>query len=176
MMITGGYAQEMARYNRWQNNQLAEFLQSLTPKELTLERGAFFGSIMGTVNHLLWGDWMWMSRFEKRDGPDGNIHKAGGGIHESVYLCPDLQSWLALREKIDARILNWAEGLGDDPLTGSFTWYSAANEADVTMPYALCVIHFFNHQTHHRGQVHKMLTETGSEAPVSDIVFMPQEV
>ena len=174
-MITGAYAREMARYNKWQNSQLAEFLKALTPEELTCERGAFFSSILGTANHLLWGDWIWMSRFDKGEGPLKQVHTPGGGIHESVHLCADLSGWLPLRDTIDDRILNWAETLGNEPLNGPFTWYSAAMEADVTKPYAQCVIHMFNHQTHHRGQIHKMLTETGSQAPVSDLVFMPQE-
>ena len=174
-MITGAFAQEMARYNQWQNSQLAEFLQALSPDELMQERGAFFGSIMGTANHLLWGDWIWMSRFDKGPGPESNIHRPGGGIHESVHLCPDLDSWLALRVAMDDRISDWADTLGDEVLLGPFTWYSAAKEADVTLPYAQCVMHFFNHQTHHRGQLHKMLTEAGSEAPVSDLCFMPKE-
>ncbi len=174
-MITGAYAREMSRYNQWQNSQLAEFLQALTPEELTRERGAFFGSILGTANHLLWGDWIWMSRFDKGPGPECNIHRKGGGIHESVYLCPGLASWLSLRKTVDARIADWANTLGDDLITGPFTWYSAAKEGDITLPYAQCIMHFFNHQTHHRGQLHKMLTETGSEAPVSDLVFLPQE-
>lgn len=174
-MITGAYAREMARYNRWENNQLAGFLKDLTPGELTHDRGAFFKSILGTANHLLWGDWIWMSRFDKGPGPIVNLHTAGGGIHESVFLCANLEEWLPLRETVDARIEDWANSLGDDILSGPFTWYSAAKEADVTLPYAQCVIHVFNHQTHHRGQIHKMLTETGSAAPVSDLVFMPQE-
>ena len=165
-MITGAYAREMSRYSRWQNDQLSGFLQALTEAELTRDRGAFFGSIMGTANHLLWGDWIWISRFDKGQGP-------GGGIPESVSLCADLAAWLPQREKIDSRIGAWAETLGDVPLTGDFTWYSAAKEADVTKPYAQCVIHMFNHQTHHRGQLHQMLTETGSSAPVSDLVFLP---
>ncbi|WP_367647736.1 DinB family protein [Ruegeria arenilitoris] len=168
MMITGAYAQEMARYNRWQNSQLSGFLQALTSDDLTKERGAFFGSIMGTANHLLWGNWIWISRFDKGEGP-------GGGIPESVSLCADLAEWLPLCETVDARIAEWAGSLGDAPLTGDFTWFSAAKEADVTLPYAQCVIHMFNHQTHHRGQLHQMLTETGSAAPVSDLVFMPKE-
>ncbi|WP_170760539.1 DinB family protein [Ruegeria lacuscaerulensis] len=168
-MITGAYAREMARYSQWQNKQLSEFLKALTPEELTRERGAFFGSILGTANHLLWGDWIWMSRFDNGEGP-------GGGIPESTSLCAGLDEWLPLRETVDTRILGWADTLGDDLLTGSFTWYSAAKLADVTLPYAQCIVHFFNHQTHHRGQLHKMLTETGSAAPVSDLVFMPQEV
>jgi len=77
---------------------------------------------------------------------------------------------------MDERIADWAKSLGDGSLTGEFTWFSAAKQDDVTVPYARSIIHFFNHQTHHRGQIHKMLTETGSAAPVSDLVFMPQEV
>ncbi len=172
-MITDAYAREMARYNRWQNSQLAEFFQALTAEELTRERGAFFGSILGTANHLLWGDWIWMSRFDNGAGPESNSNKSGG-IHESVHVCADLTEWLPLREMIDTRIEAWAETLGDDLLTDTLTWYSGVKKADVTLPYAQCIIHFFNHQTHHRGQLHKMLTETGSEAPVSDLVFMPK--
>ncbi len=168
MMITGAYAREMARYNRWQNSQLFGFLQALSPEDLNKDRGAFFGSIKGTANHLLWGNWIWISRFDKGEGP-------GGGIPESVSLCSDLAEWLPLCERIDTRISEWADSLGDAPLTGEFTWFSAAKEADVTLPYAQCVIHMFNHQTHHRGQLHQMLTETGSAAPVSDLVFMPKE-
>lgn len=174
-MITGAYAREMARYNHWQNRQLASFLKAVPPEELTQERGAFFGSILGTANHLLWGDWIWMSRFDKGPGPESNIHRAGGGIHESTVLCADLSEWLPLRDTVDARISSWADQLGDATLTGDFTWYSAAAESDVTKRYAQCVIHMFNHQTHHRGQLHQMLTELGSKAPVSDLVFMPEE-
>lgn len=167
-MITGAYAREMARYGHWQNRQLAEFLEALPAEELVRDRGAFFGSIMGTANHLLWGDWIWISRFDKGEGP-------GGGIPDSVSLCDDLTEWIPLRNIIDTRIADWAGTLGDTQLTGDFTWYSAAKEADVTKPYAQCVIHMFNHQTHHRGQLHQMLTELGSDAPVSDLVFLPQE-
>ncbi len=166
-MITAAYAQEMSRYNRWQNNQLSGFLEKLSLAELTRDRGAFFGSILGTANHLLWGDWIWISRFDKGPGP-------GGGIPESTSICGDLSEWLPMREEIDERIKGWAHGLEDGPLTGDFTWYSAAKEADVTKSYAQCVIHMFNHQTHHRGQLHKMLTEAGSKAPVSDLVFLPE--
>ncbi len=167
-MITGAYAREMARYSHWQNSQLKGFLKALSDDELTRDRGAFFGSIMGTANHLLWGDWIWISRFDKGPGP-------GGGIPESVSICTGMADWLPLRDTIDARITRWADTLGDDILSGSFTWYSAAKEADVTKPYAQCVIHMFNHQTHHRGQLHQMLTEAGSQAPVSDLVFLPED-
>ncbi|WP_170790997.1 DinB family protein [Ruegeria lacuscaerulensis] len=167
-MITAAYAQEMARYNRWQNSQLKKFFSALTTEELNRERGAFFGSILGTANHLLWGDWIWMSRFDGGEGPDG-------GIPESTAICADVDEWVVLRDVVDTRIEGWVASLKDEALSGPFTWFSAAKQADVTKPYAQCVMHFFNHQTHHRGQIHKMLTETGSAAPVSDLVFLPQE-
>ncbi|SDW44215.1 Uncharacterized damage-inducible protein DinB (forms a four-helix bundle) [Ruegeria halocynthiae] len=168
-MITGAYAREMARYSRWQNKQLKGFLQSLPAEELTLDRGAFFGSIMGTANHLLWGDWIWISRFDNGPGP-------GGGIPESVSICTNMSDWLPLRDTIDDRITRWADTLGDDEISGSFTWFSAAKESDVTKPYAQCIIHMFNHMTHHRGQLHQMLTEARSQAPVSDLVFLPEDL
>ncbi|WP_299660162.1 DinB family protein [uncultured Ruegeria sp.] len=168
-MITGAYAREMARYSRWQNKQLKGFLRALPSEELVRDRSAFFGSIMGTANHLLWGDWIWISRFDKGPGP-------GGGIPDSVSICTGMADWMPLRDTIDARITRWADTLGDTELSGSFTWYSAAKEADVAKPYVQCVIHMFNHQTHHRGQLHQMLTEAGSEAPVSDLVFLPEDV
>ncbi len=168
-MITGAFVQQMARYNHWQNSQLKGFLTALPAETLMRDQGAFFGSIMGTANHLLWGDWIWMSRFDKGPGP-------GGGIPDSTGICPDLASWLPLRDQIDQRITGWADSLGDTPLTGSFTWHSAAKEADVTRDYAQCIIHMFNHQTHHRGQLHQMLTQSGSAAPVSDLVFLPEEI
>lgn len=176
MMITPAYACEMSRYNRWQNKQLIGFLSALSEGELAQERGAFFGSILGTANHLLWGDWIWMSRFDGGEGPESNPRRPGAGLHESAYLCANLSEWLPLRDTVDTRIETWVNQLDAQVLTGPLTWYSAAKEDDITKPYAHCVMHFFNHQTHHRGQIHKMLTETGSAAPVSDLAFLPEEV
>ncbi len=167
-MITGDYAREMARYGHWQNKQLAAFFARLSEADLHQDRGAFFGSILGTANHLLWGDWIWISRFDGGQGP-------GGGISESVLLCEGLAQWLPLREEIDKRIGDWAATLGAELLDGDFSWFSAAKGAEVTRPFAQCIVHMFNHQTHHRGQIHQMLTALGSDAPVSDLVFLPQE-
>ncbi|TMV08767.1 damage-inducible protein DinB [Ruegeria sediminis] len=168
-MISAEYARQMARYNRWQNSQLAGFLAELPVDELTRDRGAFFGSILGTANHLLWGDTMWMSRFDGGDAP-------AGGISDSTGFCPDLPAWQEARTAVDARIGRWAENLTDAELQGDLTWYSGAAGREVSKPLAMLVVHMFNHQTHHRGQIHKMLTESGSSAPVSDLFFMPEDV
>lgn len=167
-MITPEYCQMMARYNAWQNSQVKATAERLTEADLRADRGAFFKSIMGTLNHLLWGDLLWMARF---DG--GTLPQAG--ITDSVALMPTLAVWGAERHRADSRIQQWAEKLGADDLTGDLSWFSGAQNRDVTKPRAQCITHFFNHQTHHRGQIHAMLTAAGQNVGDTDLVFMPEE-
>ena len=165
-MIDPGYCRLMARYNAWQNRQMMECLQPMPAAELTRDRGAFFGSILGTLNHLLWGDRMWMSRFDGWARPES-------GITGSTALCPTLAAWSAERFRADGHITLWAEGVKAVQLAGNLTWLSGATGREVTKPMAQCVIHMFNHQTHHRGQVHAMLTAAGARPDDTDIPFMP---
>lgn len=167
-MIDHDFCLMMARYNAWQNRQLTNIVEAMPLAELTRDRGAFFGSILGTLNHLLWGDLIWMSRFDGGPAPEG-------GIAESRDRHPTVGSWSAERFRTDGRILRWAEGLHNVDLRGDLAWYSGAAGREVSKPLAQLVVHFFNHQTHHRGQVHAMLTAAGREAPVSDLFLMPSE-
>lgn len=167
-MIEAAFCREMARYNAWQNRQITGFAEALPAEETTRDRGAFFGSILGTLNHLLWGDLMWMSRF------DGGAAPAAPGA-DSPTLHPTIADWSAERFRTDGRIRRWADGLRNVDLQGSLSWYSGVVGAEVSKPVALCVVGFFNHQTHHRGQVHAMLTAAGSDAPVSDLFLMPED-
>lgn len=167
-MITPDYCRMMARYNAWQNRQLEEALKGVPLEELRADRGAFFGSILGTLNHLLWGDGMWMSRF------DQSVPRPRGGIAESADLFPTLGAWSAERFRMDARIGRWAAGLKAVDLTGNFSFRSAML-GEVTRAVGPCVVHMFNHQTHHRGQVHAMMTQAGLDAPVSDLFLMPEK-
>ena len=165
-MIDTAYVATMARYNRWQNRSLYTAADTLDDAARRADRGAFFGSIQGTLSHLLWGDTIWMNRFDGWDAPEVAI--------------PDSPSWIDAWEALkrrradaDAAILTWAQGLGEADLTGDLGWYSGAMGRDVTKPRALCITHFFNHQTHHRGQVHAMLTAAGARPEDTDLVFMP---
>jgi uncharacterized damage-inducible protein DinB len=76
---------------------------------------------------------------------------------------------------MDARILRWAEGLNAVDLKGDLRWYSGALGCDMVKSIDLCITHFFNHQTHHRGQIHAMLTAAGATAPVTDLFIMPED-
>ena len=168
-MIDPGYVRMMARYNAWQNRQLSEALDGVPLEVLRADHGAFFGSILGTLGHILWADRMWMSRF----APDLQAAPEGG-IAASPGSCPTFGAWDAERFAMDGVIARWARGLHALDLTGKLTWFSAASGAEVTRPLATCVIHMFNHQTHHRGQVHAMLTKSKIAAPVSDLFLMPE--
>ena len=165
-MIDAKYCAMMSRYNYWQNSQLFDALQALPDVELSRDRGAFFGSIIGTANHLLWGDKMWMARFDGGPCPDLSIS-------ESAEICLTFAEWSAERSRTDGRIRIWADNVKSVDLHGDLTWMSGATGAEMTRPLAVCVAHMFNHQTHHRGQIHAMITAAGGKAPVSDLAFMP---
>lgn len=167
-MISPAYATTMAQYNAWQNALLLPVLEAMSADDLTQDRGAFFGSILGTANHILWGDQAWMSRFDDR------IPFPGGDLANTGAMHPTVGLWSAGRQQMDRTISQWAAGLKDHDLSGDLSWFSASVDQNVSRPMAACVVHFFNHQTHHRGQIHAMLTAMGQPGAVSDLVFLPE--
>jgi len=158
----------MARYNCWQNANLYGVADALSDDERWRERGAFFGSIHKTLSHLLWADQIWMSRFS----PD--VPKPQAGIPESVSLYPDWDGLKCERATFDETIVNWADRLDPAWLVGDLTWYSGAAKRDLTKPKWQLVTHFFNHETHHRGQVHCMLTQAGAKPHATDLSLLPE--
>jgi uncharacterized damage-inducible protein DinB len=165
-MIDRAYVQRMARYNRWQNENLYGVADGISDAERQRERGAFFGSIHKTLSHLLWGDQIWMSRFT-------DLPKPQGGIPGSVSLYGDWENLKAERAGFDGKILDWAGTIDDAWLVADLTYFSFAVGRDVTQPRWVLVTHLFNHQTHHRGQVHCMLTQAGGKPSDTDLPFMP---
>lgn len=165
-MITADGCRALARYNAWQNRGFYDEAHAMGEAARRQERGAFWGSIEGTLSHVLWGDLMWMHRLEGWDRPPG-------GGPESTRFAGSFDALRARREDTDARILAWAEA-GPD-LEGELTWHSGATGRDVTRARALCALHMFNHQTHHRGQVHAMMTAAGRRLPDTDLIFMPED-
>ena len=167
-MITPAYCVLLARYNRWQNRCVIEAAETLDAAALAQPRGAFWGSIEGTLSHLLWGDLIWMARFD--GGPRPDVPMA-----DSAVMFADWPHWRRERLATDARIVDWATGLTEARLACDLHWFSSALGRAVSKPKALCVAHFFNHQTHHRGQVHAMLTAAGARTADTDLFVMPDE-
>lgn len=157
----------MARYNQWQNKGLRDLVKVMNEDALRLDRGAFFSSIFATLNHLLWGDRLWMSRFDPSiDPPDLDVHH--------TECMPNPVAWSAERFRLDGLIREWARAVKTIDLTGDLSWYSGTYKKEFTQSKALCITHFFNHQTHHRGQIHTMMTAAGQTTIDTDLIFMPE--
>ena len=169
-MITPAYVKSMARYGAWQNSQLIDACAPLSEAELRADRGAFFGSLFATMNHLLWADMSWLARLSPAHATTPHVPAAEHG-----EMTPDFNIWRAERVKMDRQILSWAETVTCDMFSGELSWVSDLLGRSFTKPYDLCVVHFFNHQTHHRGQMHHMLSSLGKDTAVSDLLFMPEE-
>jgi len=159
----------MARYNAWQNDNLFGAAMTLDDTARHASRGAFFGSIHATLNHILWADRMWLSRFGQGEAPEG-------GIAGSVTLVAEWEAMCAARRKADTLMVDWADALAAEDLAGDLVWHSGATGLEMTRPRALCVMHMFNHQTHHRGQIHAMLTAAGAAPGPTDLVFASHEI
>jgi len=166
-MIDYAFVQRMARYNRWQNENLYGVADRLSDDERRRERGAWFGSIHKTFSHLLWADRIWMSRFFS------DVPRPPGGIPESVSLYPDWDNLKAERSAFDRTMIDWADAVDDKWLAAEQTYYSGATKREWTRPRWMLVTHMFNHQTHHRGQVHCMLTQAGGKPHDTDLTVMP---
>jgi uncharacterized damage-inducible protein DinB len=164
-MIIPSFATTMARYNQWQNGNLYAAADTLPDEARRRDRGAFFKSIHGTLSHLLWADSLWMSRIAGDPDP-------GVALAASSSFCTDWRELRLRRAAMDERLIAWADSLDAAALDGDLCWRSNATKARLTRPLALIVVHMFNHQTHHRGQAHAMLTAAGARPSDTDLVFM----
>ena len=169
-MIEPGYIQTMARYGAWQNESLAAAADGLSDTARNEDRGGFFGSITGTLNHLLWGDRIWMNRFAGTPPPER------ASIPESIQETENWTRYRTARIEMDARIGAWAEGFDPQWLEGDLEWFSGSAQRNVCKPKSMLVMHFFNHATHHRGQVHAMLTAAGARPDDTDLFYLPEAV
>ena len=163
-MISPVHAQTMAAYNRWMNERLYELCAGIPESERKRDRGAFFRSVHGTLNHLLYGDRAWMSRFTGRD-------LGWRGPADELYA--DFAELRAARVRLDRLIEDWAARLDAQWLAAGFTYTSRIDGGTRTLPAWLLVTHLFNHQTHHRGQLTTLLSQLGIDPGVTDLPWLP---
>ena len=162
----------MARYNQWMNERLYGACATLTPQALRQDRQAFFGSVLGTLNHLAVGDTLWMHRFVSR--PESLAVRADMAHFPHPTSLRDTlhDQWgdlLRYRQRLDELIVRWAQGLSAQHLAEDFAYTNVAGEP-ACRPFGAVVQHFFNHQTHHRGQVSTLLFQAGVDVGVTDLL------
>ena len=156
------YFRALAGYNAWANARLYDACAKLNDAEYRKDRGAFFRSIHGTLNHLLVGDRIWYGRLT---ATDQGIRSLDQILHD------DLASLRRAREEEDTRLQAYCEALGADRAASILHYTSMATGQKAALPISTILAHLFNHQTHHRGQVHAMLTQTGVPAPPLDLLY-----
>jgi uncharacterized damage-inducible protein DinB len=150
------------RYNAWANARLYDAAAELSDAQYRADRGAFFKSVHGTLNHLLATDWIWMQRFTGvGDVPD----------RLDTILFETLDRLRAAREAEDTRIVGFVDGLDDVRIAGTIKYRRVSTPEEFEQPLAPALAHWFNHQAHHRGQVHALLTGLVGKAPELDLLF-----
>jgi len=164
-LVSPDYVRTMATYNAEMNRRIYAAAERLPDAARRLARGAFWGSIHGTLCHLLWGDRIWMSRFDNWEKPSV-IQK------ESATLIADFGELKRARLEADERISNWAARVSRDWLAQEQVWFSQSVNKELRQPRSLLVTHFFNHQTHHRGQAHAMITACGEKTGDTDLFLL----
>lgn len=163
-MNHSSYYTTMANYNRWMNQNLYAICTEIPDAKRKEDLGAFFKSIHGTLNHNLVGDLVWMGRFTSQ----AFVTK----LDRELYA--NFDELKQKRDEIDQDILDWAQHLSPEWLDAPFTYTSISNPVETnTRPVWLLVTHFFNHQTHHRGQLTTLLNQLGYDPGVTDLPYMP---
>ncbi|HEX5126291.1 MAG TPA: DinB family protein, partial [Rhodocyclaceae bacterium] len=163
-MFSGHIAQLMAEYNRWINTRLYDACERLSDTQRKEARGAFFGSLHATLEHLVWGDGVWLSRF---NGKTYSTAQPG----ESHF--PDFGKLRAERVFLDQEILDWANSVDQQWLDEPMTWTSRLYSFTQTQPRWVQVMQMFNHQTHHRGQATTLLSQFGIDYGPTDLPVLP---
>ena len=170
--------QTMARYNRLMNEKLYAVASEVSDEERKRDLGAFFRSVHGTLNHLLLADRAWLGRlthdravFESLDA-EGRPITLTGALDQELYA--DFATLRRERARTDAAIGAFAERLTPERLAAPFTYRTRTGER-CEHPLWWAVSHFFNHQTHHRGQVTTLLFQLGHDPGVTDLIAFLRE-
>lgn len=150
----------MAAYNRWANGRIYAAAGELSEDEFNRDMGAFFKSAAGTLNHILVGDRIWLKRFTGEDEapPD-------------AILFPAFAALKLAREAEDERIVAWVGSLTEAALVERFTYTAITDMRTVSQRLAPALSNLFNHQTHHRGQVHVILTALAKPSVALDLIY-----
>ena len=164
-MITPQYCLTMAQYNRWMNRKIYSAAARLSDADRKRDLGAYFKSIDGTLNHLLWGDAVWFGRFV------GEQLVAG---KNDAVIESDFAALRGRREALDERIVQWGRTVAPESLASTLRWTSGIDGKVRELSFAVCVMQMFNHETHHRGQVTTLLMQSGIDPGETDLPWLPE--
>lgn len=164
----------LARYNRWMNERLFDACERLAPAEITKDKGAFFGSILATLNHIAVADTIWLHRFATHKARFSSLQDLASLPRPSSLrdtLAADLGELRTYRDGLDELITRWATEVKPEHLLASLQYTNMAGVENSKL-FGELLLHFFNHQTHHRGQVTTLLFQSGVDVGVTDLLTL----
>ncbi len=164
----------MAAYNQWMNEKIFGAARGLEQTELSRNRGAYFGSILGTLNHIVVGDTIWLKRFADHPAFGASLHEVAdlpSPSSLSEILFEDLAVLAERRVWLDQQIVDWVESLSEDDLNVVLRYHNTKG-IPANRRFSSLLQHFFNHQTHHRGQVSTLLFQAGVDIGVTDLLAL----
>ena len=164
----------MAAYNEAMNAKLYAAAAQLAPQDLFGERQAFFGSLFATMNHLVVGDTIWLKRFSIHPAQHsalGDIRARAMPTGLTTPMAADLAGLHAMRQQLDATICAWAAELTEADLE-QILCYANTRGVVSRKRFSSLVMHLFNHQTHHRGQATTLLSQSGIDIGVTDLLML----
>jgi len=170
--------QLFAKYNQWMNEKLFDAAAQLSEHDLRQDKGAFFASVLGTLNHLMVGDIVWLKRFatdpEKFRSLD-NIRETASPESLDTQLYDNLESLHAARQKLDADIISFCDEVDDEQLREKLDYHNLQGNS-FRNQLGLLVQHLFNHQTHHRGQITTLLSQAGIDVGPTDLLVCINQI
>jgi uncharacterized damage-inducible protein DinB len=166
------HLESLATYNQWMNTKVYQAAGQLSATDLAKDRGAFFGSIVGTLNHLLVADTIWLKRFATHPSCLSTLREVAdlqSPTSLDQMLFEDLDGLSGQRFWLDRLIIDWTAQLSDADLDFVLSYHDTKG-TPASKRYSSLMLHFFNHQTHHRGQVSTLLSQAGVDIGVTDLL------
>lgn len=176
-MTTAHFAQ-LAAYNEWMNRKLYGAAAPLPAERLHEDRGAFFGSVFGTLNHLVIADLIWFKRIGANRPDFVSLHcleDLPRPTSLDQHVCATLDELQAMRVRLDAAIIAFAAEVRPAQLEEPFSWTSIKGVASTKL-LGDVLLHVFNHQTHHRGQATTLFSQLGVDVGPTDILLLLPDV
>lgn len=164
----------LARYNDWMNRKLILAAAALPDDELDRDRGAFFGSVLGTLNHLIVADTLWLKRLSAHPAcaaPLAPLDDIAMPASLDARPCPTLDALRTRRETLDALFVALCGQLEPAALDTPLDYRNTRGEP-FRRPLGELLLHVFNHQTHHRGQATTLLSQAGVDVGVTDLLAL----
>ena len=162
----------MSQYNQWMNQKVYQAAHQLEESEIKRDRGAFFGSIIGTLNHIYVADIIWLRRFAQHPQDYQSLHQLpelSSYTKLDQTVADDLEDLDKLRQNLDQIMINWCQEIDTQHLDTNLRYFDTKGNP-YNKNFGQLIYNLFNHQTHHRGQATTLITQQGLDVGVTDLL------